>query len=617
MAEREKPIRPEDDSSKILEAQIDQRLKEEEAVDLGVEGLFDHEKIDELVDSFENKKNEIADGVADLVKENEALVDSQILELGPGVDTLSLEIEQENARNELLGSTQTAAEELMSLCEEIQEETSQTNDSIPSFDHAPKGDLKIEPKKTAEVISRRLTDQEQGEVFDFAPHGDLSKKETAPINQERIEDDVWEKILASIASEQAKPTPLVDPEMTPVAAVEISPTEGNEFKVKIAVENSDGDETKIEAPLRSSRNVGVFNSLSTAAKRVFGNLYEDMTLRLRGEIEINGGQKLLAKSADKLHNWISDMAKTKDKISELQEELSNLNEMSSQMGSNLKPREARAVERSHRSLEQKINESENIKENLQTNIFLEEEKKARLQANLEASLAKFSQAIDKRMEPYQKKIAEMEGRRSELVAEKENFEDLVSGFESRLDGLRSQLENLEAVALPAKAKKSFRHVLNRKIKDIESALTISHSKADKLEDNIIKINGRLNKEELKIIQWEEVRGDLQERAQNKPELEREPISSGYTPYERLEFSEAEDLVPEFSPADYIDKWNSLSKRDGMILDKKALLAERGELTIKKLENKIKTIRFKGLNSWQLKRAIKEKTEILRAHFGLH
>ena len=89
------------------------------------------------------------------------------------------------------------------------------------------------------------------------------------------------------------------------------------------------------------------------------------------------------------------------------------------------------------------------------------------------------------------------------------------------------------------------------------------------------------------------------------------------PRERTEAFEGEK-TPAFSATSYIDQWNAISKNDGLMLNKEAVLSSsQRELTLERLESLIRTIRFKGLSERQLKKKVKEKTDLLRAYFGIH
>lgn len=542
-----------------------------------------NQEIRELLDSLDQEAQAKATEAPDLIESSENFANKQLTALGGGAEVEPIKMELQEARNELLGTTSDAQDEFDRVAQE-------------AANHVAKNNLEDEPVPSVVLDLDKFVAEE---------------KVPAKGDSEPAESEAYKLFKELHGIDEVDEQPIANPEIIPIDP-EMSDLDLGGFDTSKEVE-SPVDGTKVEIPLRSQKNVGIFNRLGTEAKRI----YTDLTFKSQGRREINRGQKMLEKSEDKAYALNKDLAKSDDKIEELKDKLTNIDEMLGKFGEGLKIKEKRAIYKSRQDLDKKIKSEEKTKESLALKLEIEETNKVKLQEGIESAMGRLDLAINERIKPYKEEVAKLEINRGSLVEEKENFEAIVGDFESRLAGLRDQMANLDEVNLPVKAKKSFQAVLNRKIKDIESALKISQKNISKLEDNIVRVNGRLNKEDARLGKWEGIRGDLKETAQKKEEKAREEISRGFVPRERAESAEEIEDVREFSAGDYLDKWNSISKNDSMLLDKKLIMASKGELTLKKLEGIIKTTRFRGLSERQLKKKIKEKTDLLRAHFGIH
>lgn len=556
----------------------------------GGEGrLLSAEELDKLLSEFSIGIEEKGSEAADLVEESEALVNEQLGELsGSEAEITPIKMELESASNELLGVT---------------------NDAYEEFE-SKRAEIVAENQKRAQELRTKWNMEEPKPIEGLAK---LSKIE------EELKSKSESKNEENAVPELKTESPIEDAEELKPVTVEINPVDPEPFEIDLGedtlldVENPSGDGSKVQIPFRSQKNVGLFGRLSSEAKM----FYTDLTFRRSGKKEISRGQKMVEKSDDKIFGLNKDLLKSEDKIDELKDKLANIDEMMAKFGDDMKLREKTAIEKSKNDLDKKIKAEEKNKETLSKKIADEETNKAKLQENIDKISKKLEQAIDFKIEPYKQEVAKLEESRASLLEEKENFELVISDFENRLTGFKEQMADLDNTDMPASAKKSFKAVLNRKIKDIESALKVSRNNIAKLDDNIVRVNGRLNKEESRIGKWEGIRDDLKEVAEKNLEKEREAISRGYMPREREEQVEENSEIPEFSAESYIDKWNSFSKNDGMLLDKKLILSSKRELDIMRLESIVKTTRFKGLSERQLKKKIAEKISLLRAHFGIY
>ena len=576
------------------------------AVELLLRPRLSDQKVAELLGGYKQQAQEKAAEVPDLINNSEKSVNTELgaLEDGAGVEPIKTELA--DAKNEFLGEVSDAQDEFDKVAKEAADYVAKNN--LEEKHVRPEVlDLdKLAAEEVNEYIPSVVLNLDQAEENKPAPkESEQGKSEAYKLFEELHGLDEINELG------EDKEQPIASPEIMPIDP-EMPDLDLGGADTSVELE-SPADGTKVEMSLRSQKNVGIFNRLGLEAKRI----YTDLTFRSQGKREINRGQKMLEKSEDKAYALNKDLAKSDDKIEELKDKLTNIDEMLGKFGEGLKIKEKQAIYKSRQDLDKKIVAEEKTKASLALKLETEEANKVKLQEGMESAMERLNQAIDKRIEPYKQEMAKLETNRGSLMEEKENFEAIVGDFENRLAGLKDQMANLDEVNLPVKAKKSFQAVLNRKIKDIESALKISQKNISKLEDNIVRINGRLNKEDARLGKWEGIRGDLQETAQKKAEKAREEISRGFVPKERMESTEEIEEVREFSAGDYIDKWNSISKNDGMLLDKKLIIASKGELTLKKLEGVIKTTRFRGLSERQLKKKIKEKTDLLRAHFGIH
>lgn len=558
---------------------------------------------EEVLAMVEASVAEQAEGVVQEINESSKTLEEFFDELNKDIDTAEsapLEAELAEAKNELLGVTSDAYEALESKIEDIVSDKS--------------ADLKVLREKWGyqkpEVIA--------GIAKLSAVEASLKKSATDVVKSELLIDtadaktpeETKLKTEAEPVVEQEPPFVLPDLE-----AVEPEPLNFDLFAedTEVAMENPVDNEVKEEIPLRSQKNVGAFKKLSADAKQIF----TDLTFKYRGQQEIKKGQKLVERSDDKIHTLNLDISKSEDKIEEFRDKLLNIDELLAKIGSDIKPKEAKAIEKSRKDLELKIKDSEKAKASLADKLKIEEANKAKFELSVAAAMAELEAAISTRIEPYQMAIAKLETNRANLVEEQDNFELVIGEFTGRLENLKDQLAELDSIDMPRAAKKSFKTTLTRKVKAIEAALKVSQKNLASLEDNIIRVNGRLNKEEDKINKWTGIKTDLASAASQKIEKDREVIGRGYSRQVRpLEISDTE-AGPAFSPADYLAKWNSFSKADGMTLDVKVVLAKSGDLTPKRLESIIKTTRFKGLSERQLKKKTQEKIDLLRTYFNLH
>src|SRR3989344_1401315 len=390
-----------------------------------------------------------------------------------------------------------------------------------------------------------------------------------PVKEIPVEEVDWDALFAANEQPESSKTPeilLVKPEISTANLLE--------GDTSVKVENSTGGKVKEEIPLYSRANVNAFKKLGAEAKKTFVDFYTRTILSSSGARELRGDQKLIAKSEDRLHGLNGDLTEVDDKLGELKDQLMNIDEVMGQLGDAAKPKEIKALEKSRQILQGKIKKEEAAKDLLSQNLKAEKEKQAGLQEGLKESLVGLELKIDKSLEPYKQEVVKLESDQASLVEEKNNFEALIDDFNDRLNGLKEQLVGLAEMAMPKAARKSFKAVLKRKIGDVETALKTSQNNLARLENNIV-------------------------RDRTEPIMEK--VES-----------------PVFSASAYIDKWNSLSKNDGLTLNKEAILSSsKKELTLERLESLIKTTRFKGLSERQLKKRIQEKIDLLRVHFGVH
>ncbi|NCN07487.1 hypothetical protein GW933_02225 [Candidatus Falkowbacteria bacterium] len=610
----ENPTRPGDILRKSINTKTSEKtsgsdLGLEKAVDL-IEELAEKpmsalEKMQELLGEVDKEYSQEADSVTSLVESSEQLVDEQLTEADLGMETEPIKSELAEAENDLLGRTSDAADEFKERVEEILSDSDRLVALRKKWNYQ-----KTQP---LEWITG-LSDVEQGlrsaREITLNQKSDNNLDLDSKLSVEKQPDD-WADILDEVPTEA---TTFVNPEIDSIESGSIDFGLFEEADTSVVLENPRENDEKVDVPLRTKKNVGVFTKMSQEARQVFA----DLTFKYRGQQEINKGQKLIERSSDKIHNLNKDLLKSEDNIEELKDKLLNIEEMSGKMTGELKPRELKAIEKSRKDLETKIQTAEKAKIKLAEKLKIEDTGRAELEVGLVANMVKLEQAIDSKLEPYQTEMSKLESSRLDLVAEKDNFEVVADEFSGRLLNLKNRILELDEVTMPTQAKKSFKAVLKRKVDDIEAALKVSQKNIDKLEDNIIKINGRINKEESRIEKWQNIRGDLQEAAKKREEKEREVISPGYIPQIRSRESEGSAReTPVFSAKAYVDKWNSFSKNDGMLLMPEQILAKHGDLNIKRLESIVKTTRFKGLNERQLKNKTTEKINLLRAYFGIH
>ncbi|OGY43185.1 MAG: hypothetical protein A3B89_00830 [Candidatus Buchananbacteria bacterium RIFCSPHIGHO2_02_FULL_40_13] len=553
------------------------------------------QSIDELFLRFNEDLSESKTEVAGLAAEGEKLVDEGLEELGNIPEAIPLATEAAAAKNTLLGAAEEAEDEFNRIVRAAEEYVHKNQVSQAEQRVDEPGVLNLDQftqaEKKAEV---KITDG-------------------GPVKEIPVEEVDWDALFAANEQPESSKTPeilLVKPEISTANLLE--------GDTSVKVENSTGGKVKEEIPLYSRANVNAFKKLGAEAKKTFVDFYTRTILSSSGARELRGDQKLIAKSEDRLHGLNGDLTEVDDKLGELKDQLMNIDEVMGQLGDAAKPKEIKALEKSRQILQGKIKKEEAAKDLLSQNLKAEKEKQAGLQEGLKESLVGLELKIDKSLEPYKQEVVKLESDQASLVEEKNNFEALIDDFNDRLNGLKEQLVGLAEMAMPKAARKSFKAVLKRKIGDVETALKTSQNNLARLENNIVRINGRLNKEDIRINKWESIRAGLKAKAEEQPEKVRQELSGSYISRDRTEPIMEKVESPVFSASAYIDKWNSLSKNDGLTLNKEAILSSsKKELTLERLESLIKTTRFKGLSERQLKKRIQEKIDLLRVHFGVH
>ncbi|MDO8669388.1 MAG: hypothetical protein Q7K65_03795 [Candidatus Buchananbacteria bacterium] len=609
------------------------------------------EEIDRLLKEYQEFGKKIladaeqaAAGVPAVVEQMEAVVNEQLSDLSEA-EALQVQTETEEARNDLLGNTSDALDTFESRKDEIIAENRARTEKLREHFETKKVEPLAGIAKLAEAEERLKSEVEQKKAEDLKKADetianfrernkdrlkDKIEPDTIVKPEQKLEPNPFQEVEPPVESATPVATPDINKEPespfpeakespiesadTPIANPEIKPivpeTPFVEMNSDTVVTAAGENGQPVEIHLRSERNVGVFERLGMEAKQVF----VDLTFKTLGKMEIKNGQSLLERSKDKVYSLDQDLAKSDGKIDQLKDKLDYIDKMTSRTREDLKPKELKAIEKSRQDLETKIINEQKSKEAIAFKLEDEKANQAKLQAGLEKIMAKLDKAIEERIEPYKQEKNRLEKYYDNLVEEQNNFLDVIEDFRKRSSDFRYQVASLDETDLPRKVKKSFQAVLNKKIKGIESTLKIAEDNFSKLEDNIIEANGRLNKEEIKIAKKMAVRDSLKEMAQPQPEKERAEISSGYIPKSR-EAVESSAETPKFSAEDYIDKWNSISLSDGLLLDKAKILSSGGELSQRQLESRIKTSRFKGLSARQLKKKIKEKTDLVRAYFG--
>ena len=592
----------------------EKKSAEAETGEANVPDLVDREELDKLSGTrptpehrtlFQELKSliELLDGgvnqakveIAETTQEGEKLVKEGLSELGENPQTLQLAAEAATAKNELLGVTEEASDEFDKVAQAAEADVK--NQSQEAIKPARPGVLDLDKFQKEEKAAE--AERAKSEPFSKVP----SRMQTLDITVGEIKKESAERRALD--------------EMLSVAPEIPIQTDFTETDTTIRAANPENLRERVEVPLYSRENIQAFKKLDSGQKNIFVDFYRRTLTKGLGRLYLWRDQRLITGAGDRINSLSGDLTKADDRLSELKDQLVNIDEALDQTGGILKPKEVKAIEKSRQVLNDQIKKEEDLKNYLARRIKIEQDKKVGLEKNLTLDLQQFSEVVDDNLEPYKKEMAKLENDRTSLMTEKISFESLVDGFTDRLDALKEQIAGLDELAMPKAARKSFQAVLKRKIGDIETALKPSQANLTRLENNIVRINGRLNKGDERINRWENIRDDLKTAAEPKPEPEREEIKSSYRTRERTKAFEGEKM-PVFSAASYIDQWNAISQNDGLGLNKAVVLSSsRRELTLDRLESLIRTIRFKGLSEHQLKKKVKEKTDLLRAYFGIH
>ena len=556
------------------------------------------QELKSLIEQLDRGVNETKVEVAEAAQGGEELVKEGVSELGENPQTLQLEAEAAAAKNELLGVAEDSADEFDKVAKAAEDYIkAQGTAAEEKFVHPNILDLdKFQREEAAEE--------------------ERAKSEPPRMSTLEIDLDNLDQKLKEVKKNSDEMLTIVQEMLSVAPEIPVQP-DFTETDTTVRAADPENPRERVEVPLYSRENVQAFKKLSSGKKNILVDFYNRTLTKGLGRLYLWHDQKLITGAGDRIHSLGGDLTKADDRLSELKDQLVNIDEVLDQTGETLKPKEVKAIEKSRQTLNDKIKKEEDLKNSLDRKIKIEQEKKAGLEKNLALDLQQFSEIVKANLEPYKEEMTKLESDRTNLITEKRSFESLVDGFTNRLDVLKEQMAGLDELAMPRAAKKSFKAVLKRKIGDIEAALKTSQANLTRLENNIIRVNDRLNKGDEKINRWENIRDDLKTVAEPKPEPKREEIKSSYMPRERTEAFEGEK-TPAFSATSYIDQWNAISKNDGLMLNKEAVLSSsQRELTLERLESLIRTIRFKGLSERQLKKKVKEKTDLLRAHFGSH
>jgi len=337
----------------------------------------------------------------------------------------------------------------------------------------------------------------------------------------------------------------------------------------------------------SAENKSRFQKLAEGAKRFVVTLYERSGLAGRVErarmksidkLRIGYNSKLLGWHEKKARKWSSRLSAVDRQIGTIEGSLKGLSDTLENVravfgeGSPQYESAFRTIQREKERLELRREGLKNKRDRLQSKLEFRNNKKAVYEERRKEIAKEVSERIRDRLEPYEERIRDLEGRIGRIRERIENFEEMKSRLAERLRELeekkkravsRSEAKIIQGIIEEIKKEqKKAREYISQKagvVRRLEKKLTRQHKKAAPWRNKLNEFH-RISQRE--VTYWETgereaVPLNLERRGVTGPKYssEGEPGPERPASYGRDEGYESREVGKRLSPAEYIKEWN--------------------------------------------------------------